>query len=357
MGTTKRFQVDNLFDSLLKLLKNQQEQLKTLVQERKFLEDRIKAQHKQWLSDIRLYEDHITQMKEALVEKDMTCLLEASKSDLMIGLKHREASFHKLKLEQTEDDLADFKACFDYLSHILEKNSKETDNGQEEGRHGDLKSAGSKRLDNEVKRLKFEYEKLASEKNSEISALLKEKSFVWNQYNVLESNLTDKLKNSQVEIDQANEKIAKVLASVELLHSSNSEKDEMIGSLKVKLAEVEADRNKWREKSSQLSQELDSLRKSKSAQVVSAPKNGSTRAKALSQGVKSSGRKGSNNIVVKKELSPGKAGHSLKDIAKGSRSLKRKADEAVIILETPRLFSSAFKIPKLKQGTLSTPVL
>lgn len=39
-------------------------------------------------------------MKEALVEKDMTCLLEAAKSDLMIGLKHKEASLYKLKLGQ-----------------------------------------------------------------------------------------------------------------------------------------------------------------------------------------------------------------------------------------------------------------
>lgn len=39
-------------------------------------------------------------MKEALLEKEMTCLLEAAKSNLMIGLKHRDASLHKLKLGQ-----------------------------------------------------------------------------------------------------------------------------------------------------------------------------------------------------------------------------------------------------------------
>ncbi|KAF2310119.1 hypothetical protein GH714_006602 [Hevea brasiliensis] len=353
MGTTKRSHVDNLFDSLVKLLMDQQEQLKTLVQERKFLEDRIKVQHERCLSEIRLFEDHITQMKEALAEKDMTCMLKTVKSDLMIGFKHREASLYKLKLEQTEDELADFKACFDYLSHILEKNSKETDNGKEGGCHGDLNSAGSKRLHDEVRRLKFEYEKLASEKHSEISAFLKEKNFVWHQYNVLESNLGNKLKGKQAEIDQANEKITKLLASVELLQSSNIEKDEIIRELKVRLADVEDERNKLKEEIPRLSQELESLRKSRIAQVTSAPKHGSTGAKASGQGVKSSGRKRSN-IVVMKELSPGKAVHSLKDAVKGSRSLKRKGDEIVTILETPKLFSSAFKIPKLK--TLSTPV-
>ncbi|XP_021614048.1 uncharacterized protein LOC110616049 isoform X2 [Manihot esculenta] len=294
-------------------------------------------------------------MKEALLEKEMTCLLEAAKSNLMIGLKHRDASLHKLKLGQTEDELADIKACFEYFSRTLERNSKETESGKEEGRHCDLNSAGSKRLHSEIKRLNFEYEKLSSEKNSEVSALLKEKNFVWHQYNVLESNLTNKLKSNQAEIDQGNEKIAKLLASVELLCSSNIEKDEMIGRLQVKLAEVEGDRNNWREKFSQISQELESVRKSKCSQVTYAPKHGSTGAKASSQGAKSSGKKGSN-IVVKKELSPRKAVHSLEAAAKGTRSLKRKVDEAVTILETPRLFSSAFKFPKLKQGTFSTSV-
>lgn len=62
MVTTKRSQVDNLFDSLIKLLKDQQEQLKTLVRERKFLEDRIKLQNEQFVSEIRLFEDYITQV-------------------------------------------------------------------------------------------------------------------------------------------------------------------------------------------------------------------------------------------------------------------------------------------------------
>ena len=69
MGTSKRTQVvtsdrekwDKVFGGLVKLLKNQQEQLETLLKERKILEDRIKTQHERWVSDIRLYDDHILQ--------------------------------------------------------------------------------------------------------------------------------------------------------------------------------------------------------------------------------------------------------------------------------------------------------
>ncbi|EEF52722.1 centromere protein F [Ricinus communis] len=353
MGAGKSSQVDNLFNNLVQILKNQQEQLKTLLEERKFLEDRIKSQHERWASDVRLCEDHISQMNDALMEKDLNCLLQAAKSNLMLGLKHREASLYKLKLEQTEDELADFRSCFNYLSQILEENPKESDKCKEGVEDSNLRSSGSKRLDNEVKRLKSEYEKLSSEKNSEISALLKEKSFVWNQYNVLESSLSDKLKTKQSEVDQANAKIAKVLASVELLQSSNNEKDEIFSKLKAKLTEMEVDRDKWKEENSRLLQELELLKKSRSAQVTPSLKHCNTGAKASSRVVKSNGRSRSN-VVVKKELCPAKAAPPLKDADKGSRGSKRKEVETITILETPKLFSASFKVPKLKIS--STPV-
>ena len=59
--TSDREKWDKVFGGLVKLLKSQQEQLETLLKERHFLEDRIKTQHERWVSDIRLYEDHISQ--------------------------------------------------------------------------------------------------------------------------------------------------------------------------------------------------------------------------------------------------------------------------------------------------------
>ncbi|XP_050215013.1 uncharacterized protein LOC126666094 isoform X2 [Mercurialis annua] len=349
MGTKKRSQVDKLFNNLIQLLNSQQEQLQTLVEERKFLEDRIKLQHERWVSDVHLRDDHISQIKDELIEKDMACLLEAAKSDLMLGLKHREASLYKLILEQTEDELADFRSCFDHLCRKLEENSTKTDDLNKVGRHSVEKSSGCKRLDNEVKRLKLEYEKLASEKNSEISALVKQKDFVWNQYNVLESTLNDKLKSKQSEVEQANAKIAKVLASVETLQSSNDEKDETIDRLKAKLAQVEVDRDKSKEEIFRLSHVLESLKKSRSAQVTPALKQCNTGGKGSNQVVKSNGRTGSNVVVKKEPL-------SVKNSEKGSNCLKRKQVEVISIseAETPKLFTTTFKFPKLKSS--STPV-
>lgn len=51
-----------IFNGLTQMLRTQQSQLETLVNERKLLEDRVKMQHERWVADIRLYEDHISQV-------------------------------------------------------------------------------------------------------------------------------------------------------------------------------------------------------------------------------------------------------------------------------------------------------
>lgn len=53
---------DKIFNGLVRMLKTQQTQLVTLVNDRKILEDRIKMQHERWASDISLYEDHICEV-------------------------------------------------------------------------------------------------------------------------------------------------------------------------------------------------------------------------------------------------------------------------------------------------------
>ncbi|WCJ35100.1 cytomatrix protein-related [Euphorbia peplus] len=343
MGAKKSSQNDILFEGLVKLVKKQQQRLEDLLEERKILEDRIKTQQDRWVSDVRLCTDHIAQLKDSLTEKDMENSLLSAKSDLMVGLKRRDASILKLKLGKSEDELADFKVGFDYLTHILQKDK--TDKEKEEGRQSNLKS---KKLDSKIKRLKLEYAKLSSEKNSEVSALLKEKTFIWNQYNVLESDLTDKLKSKESEISRANDKIAEVLARAEQLQSSNDQKDEMIGSLRHKVTKLEVDRDKFKEEVSRLNKELKSMKESRNTQVTPVlRKHGDAEIKCLTQGAKSTLRNGSS-ITVKKEIPSRKSAVPLKDGEKGSRSLKRKVDEEVTILETPRLFSNTFKVPKLK---------
>lgn len=55
-----------IFNAVTQMLRTQQNQLETLVKERKLLEDRVRTQHERWVADIRLYEDHISQVPSSI---------------------------------------------------------------------------------------------------------------------------------------------------------------------------------------------------------------------------------------------------------------------------------------------------
>ncbi|GMY28260.1 ERC protein 2 isoform X1 [Fagus crenata] len=347
MGTNKRSELssdrqkwDKIFNGLVRMLQTQQTQLETLVKERKLLEERVRVQHERWVSDIRLYKDHIAQMKEDMIMQEKIHSLEAAKSDLVMNVKNSTAFLEKLMLEDADSELADFKAWFDYVSHkfsdpkVLSLTNGSDIQGEERN---------SKTMEGEVRRLQHEYEKLASEKSSELSTLLAENKFVWNQYKIMENDYTSKLRSEHSEVELANEKIKKLLASVEQLQSLNDEKDETIATLRTKVYKKEADSNKLNEENLRLSQELDLLKKSRSSLVTPVLNRCTAGAQPFCLRDKNSIRDRSN-VIVKKESSAAQA----KDTEKGGRGSKRKSVDSVLSSAPPNLFSSNFKVPKLK---------
>lgn len=354
------------------MLQTQQTQVESLAKERKLLEDRIKFQYDRWLSDVHSLQDQIAQMEMKFTVQEKERLVEAAKSDLLMGLKKREVSLCKLKLESTDDELVDFKVLIDFLSHeCLDPNddyqgiSKVGD--KEKGSRGDnnLKSVKTtkeeeqcaKRLEGEVRKLKWEYENLASRNSAEVSALLAEQNFVWNQYKIMESNYSNKLNSKHVEVEQANEKIDNLLVGMEQLESLNNEKDDNIVKLKTDLAKMETETKKKNEEISRLSKEVELLRKSRSASVTPILNRCTEKQKTSGQGKNKSwiGR----NISIKKETPASEkntekkkeSSASEKNTEKKSRGSKRKEINVTPTSETPRLFTSTFKIPKLKNSS------
>ncbi|KAM7260229.1 hypothetical protein ACFE04_015970 [Oxalis oulophora] len=331
---TDRKKWDKIFNGLVTMLKTQQGQLETLTEERKIIEDRIKRQHQRWESDVLLYEDRISQLEMECKVQDMAAVMGAAKYDLLLGLKERETSLYKWKLEQTDDDLTGFRTMLDIVFKDRESNNSVETRSQKKG--GRNKSSSSKNLEEEMQKLKVEYDKLASEKSSEVSALSAEKKFVWNQYSVLENNLNSKLKSKDTEIKDANEKIATLISSLEQLQASNREKDELIMRLTTQVSELEAQNTKSNNEILKLSKES---RNSRSASETPVIKRCSARSRNSNLGGKQTGK----NVSVTKESSVLQA----KDLEKGGKNSKRKED-VTTNLETPRLFSSTFKVPKLK---------
>lgn len=354
--SSERQKWDKIFEGLVKMLKTQQQQLETLSKERKILEDRIKMQYERWVSDVRLYEDHISQMKSGLESEEMARVLEATKADMMVGLKHREAYLCKMKLEEAEDELTDFRIWFD----ILGKNSKdisqrapiETKKGTSGRKRSGSKSVTLEALEDDIRRLQLQYKNLVSEKSCQVTALVAENKFAWNQFNVLESQYTDKLNTKQSELDKANKRIEALMSDMEELRSSIAEKDEIIERLKAELSRKKADASRFQQVSI-TSGEVESLRKSRSASCTPVIKRCAAGGRTYVMSGKNSGRDPCN-ITVKKENSASHVPDLQKENEKGSRSSKRKKEDAKPISETPKLFTSTFKVPRLKTSSPKT---
>ncbi|KAK7332607.1 hypothetical protein VNO80_29361 [Phaseolus coccineus] len=356
--STDRTNWGNIFKSLVQMVHNQQNQLQSFASRHKFLEDRLRMQNEGWISDVRFHKDQISQLNGILAVEEKKRSLEEAKADLALGLKHREAAILKWILEHTEDELGDLKVWFEILSR---KSSVREDQGTA-SKNTDMKKKGttdrgnksiwntaekdnhSCEIVNEFSRLKGEYDKLSLEKYSEVSELLAEKKFVWNQYNIMEKDYTAKLKTKEAEVEKANEKIKVLVSGMEQLQSENYEKDSKICELESKMAEKEAETKRLNKEICGLSVELESLRKFR--------KNHTTVLNHCSDGNKASGSgigKSNKNrsMIVKKEIStPDQP--AAKSSGRVKKSTKRKEPPVIPTLEIPKLFSSSFKVPKLK---------
>ncbi|CAK8531459.1 unnamed protein product [Lathyrus sativus] len=338
----------NIFNLLVQMVKNQQNQLQTFANQQKFLEDRLQMQNQRWASDVKQYRDQISHIKSLLIFEEKKRVLEAAKADLMMGYKERDASVLKWMLDSAEDDLDDFKTGFDILA---------------------LKGTSSSGKNSSHEETKDKHDKLAAEQNSELLALLEEKKFVWNQFNKMEADYSNKLRNKQDEVIKANEKINMLVSRMEELQSENSKKDSRISELESVVADMDtetntkkdsriselesivadmdAETNRLNKEISGLSAEMESLRKLKNSEVKPLSKR-CTAGSSGSGTIESS--RSRRKITFDKELCTpvGPASTSTNFSKKEKKGLKRKETPVIPTSETPKLFSSSFKVPKLK---------
>ncbi|KAE8684460.1 Detected protein of unknown function [Hibiscus syriacus] len=304
--SSERQKWNEVFEGLVKMLKTQQQQLETLAKERIILEDRIKMQYERWVSDVRLYEDHISQMKSELQSEEMARVLEATKADMLIGLKHREAFLCKMKLEETEDELIDFRVGF----NILSKTSKDiqTRKGTAGGKHSGSKSVTFKTLEDAGRSLKLIDKTRVSEKSSQAIALMAKNNFAWNQLNVLESQYKNKLNNKQFELEKSNKRIETLISYMEELSSSNAEKDEIIERLKAELSRKEAGATRFQEVA-KISREAETSRKSTSASCTPVIKRCAAGGRTSVLGGKNGSRDRCNIVLQKENTAPNVPDH------------------------------------------------
>ncbi|XP_024969047.1 uncharacterized protein LOC112508606 [Cynara cardunculus var. scolymus] len=272
-----------IFKGLVDLIQDQQRQLESLVKERKSLERRIQSQHDRWVSDVKLLEDHISQVMRNSKIKDMVRFVDSAKANLIISMKQKEAIMHKLKFEDVDDERIDLKLLFDDLAQCLAEPKRAT---------------------------------RSNTKDIDESALKAERDFAWNQFKKTDAKLQEHVKRTKSEVEAANERIQKLMSDLEQSQSANMEKNRTISTLQDDVAMLESDSRKKSEEISRLNKELELLR--------------------------------GDSVLRRCMIEPVSSGlKDKKSHSKGGRRSKRKAESE------PRLFTSRFKVPKLKNASPS----
>ncbi|XP_047963439.1 uncharacterized protein LOC125207960 [Salvia hispanica] len=294
---------DKIFNALVKLSQN-------LQNERLILEERIKYLH------------------EFIYKMKMEQKVNSFKAELNLGFKERESIIFKHRYENAENEAADFREWCDYLVHKCSGPSGVSSDISNKGGNSLNKVA----LQDEVRMLKKELEKSKVAKNSEISALLAEKEVLWNQYEQMETSLTEKLRKERDEAKKANEKAQILVSKADELQISNEK-------LKASITTMESESIKKNEEIVKLRKEIEALNsRSRSASTLLRPSKGdavpsSMRGKksSITRGSTGKGRNESDSSQTTKKTTRTKPG--------AHKSTGGKAPRKRLMFDTP-IFST-----------------
>ncbi|KAK2971446.1 hypothetical protein RJ640_020852 [Escallonia rubra] len=330
LSSSVRQKWNKIFNALVHLIQMQQVQLKFLAKERKVIEDKLQLLYDRWVFNIKFHKESLSEVEKDREMEELERTVEAKKLDFLVGVKQKWAFMYKHNLGNTDSELADFRELLDILRHSCSGPKTGNKNGEEQR---------DKALDSGLKRLNHDSEKRRLMNNEDVSSLLSERNFLWNQYRKMERDLTDQLKSKQAEGEQANLKMQNLLTSIEQLQTSNSDLTDLLRS---KHAEGEQASEKTQKLLTNMEQ-LQASNSEKDGTIVTLKANmAKLESDSLKKTESGSSQLGGKNVVVKKDP------YSSQVLEKGCRSSKRKA---VSISEPPKLFSSRFKVPKLKSSS------
>ncbi|XP_031493605.1 uncharacterized protein LOC116259815 isoform X2 [Nymphaea colorata] len=358
--------------ALLQILQTKQSQLEFLAKERTLLEDHINLQHHLWCQDLASFQDAIVESERTRKKLNLSLLLEAAKSDLIIGMKEKDALLYKLKLEYIESDLEDMEMFIQLQSKYSNKKNIQSENKRvecavkEDGQH-------------ELRRLKHEYEKLACQKETEVSALLSERDFVWNQLKRMEDEYIILLKRKGEQLESAH-------VNTGNLEHENKKQDTIIANLKSEIIERNNEVERLSLKLSELSRnlEIQSIEKENLQLLCFELEHQVNKQKNHSRNACAPNEVTSRNLIYELTTASNNAedgevstktcyqqkgflnkvkplndpslggsrsplfeGEEIK-VPKGSRSLSKKRRKRESTMGRQSLFSSAFKVPRLR---------
>ncbi|KAH6815331.1 hypothetical protein C2S51_020151 [Perilla frutescens var. frutescens] len=243
------------------------------------------------VSHIQILEERDKHSLGVIYQMKMEKKVDSLKAELILGLKERESIVYKHRYENADNDLADFS---EWCGYLAQKCSGQADTSIDVSNKGE--SSRNKALQDEVRKLKSEIENYKLEKNSEISVLLAEKNFVWNQYKEMESNFTEQLRKKCDEVENANEKVHILVGRAEEIQKSNEK-------LRANITKMESESVQKNEEIFKLMMENEIL-KSRTGSASTLLRPCRAEAASSSRRGKSSGTTRGNIAKVKKESDP-----------------------------------------------------
>ncbi|KAJ3684504.1 hypothetical protein LUZ61_013668 [Rhynchospora tenuis] len=356
-------------------LQSEHSKNEALVADREYLLKLIELRNEQWTRHVSLLQSRIEHMKtQELKMKNYN----AAMLELLVDMKERIALSYKEYAELAETDLEDASTCIGALGQEIKALKGKLNNAETLRPTGTYDSTEIKDLKLELKKLKHGYKALKSEKEAKIAekenqieALVAETDFVRNQFKIMEGEYVAAVKLKNSDLDKEVKMLKKNLQAME---ASILEKDSIISMIKEEMAasisekndailqlkdKFQASNSKKDDMISRLNGEVENLKKilKEKDQMISglhadmvkyAARAGPTCEPADSRSSRTlrTGTKRSRESV-----SCARPSSSKSVSGRWQNSTRSRGSASASTAETRILFSSSFKVPKLKNTT------
>lgn len=282
--------IEKLLEFALENLEASKEEISYLEQEREILAQKIRTQQHLWAVDNQHFQHRLELSERMHKKRELTHAYEMAKSDLLHGAQKKDALLLEYRLDSALDDLEEFQTQNELLliklkeeqagaqalnERLLEREKQAIADRQrsqiilelEEKTRSLQESLVKMEKDHciEMVKVKSDRKRISSLRKHEVSALLRERDFVWNQLKIMEEDYANRLRSKTQQLQLASEDIENLRSTIEELQQANDEKNVELTILKVEMGESEREAQGFKENVFKKSISTDPLQELQSA--------------------------------------------------------------------------------------------
>eukprot|EP00250_Pteridium_aquilinum_P024623 c29346_g1_i1 orf=112-1047(+) len=249
------------------------EQARILLEEKALLKEKLRVQHDLWDLEKQRLEEALVQTKKEHEGKNVAQAYDIAALHVSLGSQQQEALCFKLRLEGAVDEVEllssrlqilhvqlqekEGQICEVHERHLhreaclkqkllAERPKDKTQQNVPNMRH--LLDELKRKHELEVERLRNEQSALSLKRKQEVSALIREKNFVWDQLKRMEDDYLSRLDTKRQELKCAEETLQKLQMRVDELQQAHDEKTVEATVLRINVQSAEDELHKlWKD--------------------------------------------------------------------------------------------------------------